>query len=134
MQSYMAVALRVSICQWMQCNTALYFRFSCSFFFLSIFFSSSALPCETVVRTLEELPCTSVHVLDVRLPCENSGQRIPLPGSMQRQHRKMMGGSRFYILFTFACIFFACFNLLRLCQYTREAVVCSDVRVIEQNA
>ena len=33
----------VSICQWMQCNTALCFRFSCSSF-LSLFFSAIALP------------------------------------------------------------------------------------------
>ena len=93
-------------------------------------FSSTGLPCETVVRTLEELPCTSVHVLDVRVPCENSGQRIPLPGPMQRLYND---GRSLFSISSFSCIFSRAFNLLRLCRYTADAVVYPDVHVIEPN-
>ena len=80
------------------------YSFSVLFFFPPSSFYSTALPCETVVRTLEELPCTSVHVLDVRVPCENSGQRIPLPGPMQRQHQCYSISSSRVLSTCFGCV------------------------------
>ena len=86
-QNFMAVAQHVSICQLLQCNTALYFSlvFSQIFpfpvlsFFHLLFFSQPRF-LKRVVCTLEELPCTSIHMSDVHAQCESSGQRILLPG------------------------------------------------------
>ena len=117
MQDFIAVVQRVSICHSI-------FSFFCVLsppespllLFQQLRF------CETVVRTLEELPCTSVHVLDVCVPCENSGQRIPLPGPMQRQ----------LVLFHFHLL--ACFQPALAVSVHRCWVVCVGVRAVERFA
>ena len=119
------------------CNATLLYIFVfrvLSFSFPS-FFSSSALPCETVVRTLEELPCTSVHVLDVRVMCHvrTAGNASRCLVRCKGHHRKMMGGSLCSIS-VFCSHLLACFHYLRVCRYTDDAVVCPDVHMIEPDA
>ena len=87
MQDLIAVALRVSICQLMQCNVSSFSFFLRVLSLFSLFLLDRA-SCIRVVPHLEELPCTSICMLDVHTQqCENSaGQRIPLPGPMQKHH------------------------------------------------